>query len=85
MEIKKKLISMKDDIVYICKTIFPLNKKKIYILNTPLHINIGDSTIVYAQNIFLKELSNKYKIVEVTSWEVNRFEKILKYMVKKKI
>ena len=84
MEIKKNLISIKDNIVYICTTIFPLNKKKIYVLNTPLHINIGDSAIVYSQNVFLDKLSSKYKIVEVTNWEVNRFEKILKYIVKKK-
>lgn len=71
--------------VYIFRTISPLNKKKIYVINTPLHTNIGDSAIAYAQNIFLqKNMSNDYKIVEVTSGEWGRFRKVLGLIVRKK-
>ena len=85
MGIKQRLVSIRDNMIFAYKTIVPINKKKIYILNTPLHTNIGDSAIAYAQNLFLeKNFGDKYKIVEVTSWELNRFRKVLSYIVRKK-
>lgn len=85
MGIKQRLVSIRDNAIFVYRTISPINKKKIYILNTPLHTNIGDSAIAYAQNLFLeKNFGNKYKIVEVTSWELNRFRRVLSYTVRKK-
>lgn len=90
IRIKQKLISIRYDMRYIdlksiYKMILPSRKKKIYILNTPIHANIGDSAISYAHNLFLeKEFSNEYKIIEVTSWELNRFRRVLSYIVRKK-
>lgn len=85
MGIKQRLISIKENLGYVYKTILPLNKKKIYVLNTPLHTNIGDSAIAYVQNSFLeKNFSNDYRIVEVTSWELNKFRRTLSYIVRKK-
>lgn len=85
MGIKQRLVSIRDNAIFAYKTISPINKKKIYILNTPLHTNIGDSAIAYAQNLFLeKNFGNKYKIVEITNWELNRFRRALSYIVRKK-
>lgn len=90
ISIKQKLISIKYNMKYIdlksiYKMIVPSKKKKIYILNTPIHTNIGDSAITYAQNLFLKEnFGDKYKIIEVTTWELNRFRRELSYIVRKK-
>lgn len=82
---KLRMKSYLDNLKFVKKTITPINYKKIYILNTPLHTNIGDSAIAYAQNLFLeKNFGNKYKIVEITSWELNRFRRVLSYIVRKK-
>lgn len=74
-----------ENIKYALSVIKPFSKKKIYIINTPLHTNIGDSAIAYAQNLFLqKNIGNDYKIVEVTSGEWARFRKVLGCIVRKK-
>lgn len=82
---KNKIYARLESIKYIFNTIKPINKKKIYILNTPLHTNIGDSAIAYVHNLFLeKNIGNKYKIVEVSSWELKRFRRALSYIIRKK-
>lgn len=82
--IKYRVSRIVGNIIYTFRTITPLNKKKIYIINTPLHNNIGDSAIAYAQNLFLeKNISDDYKIVEVTSGEWGRFRKVLGLIVRK--
>ena len=74
-----------ENIKYALSVIKPFSKKKIYVINTPLHTNIGDSAIAYAQNIFLqKNIGDDYKIVEVTSGEWARFRKVLGCIVRKK-
>lgn len=89
MKIKQKLISIKYNIISIdIKSIYnmivPSKKKKIYILNTPLHRNLGDSAITYVQKLFLeKNFGNKYKIIELTSWEFNRLRRVLSYIIRK--
>ena len=83
--LKYRISAMKENIKYAYITVTPLNKKKIYVINTPLHTNIGDSAIAYAQNIFLqKNIGDDYKIVEVTSGEWARFRKVLGCIVRKK-
>ena len=83
--LKYRIYAMKENIKYVYITITPLNKKKIYVINTPLHNNIGDSAIAYAQNLFLqKNIGDDYKIVEVTSGEWSRFRKVLGCIVSKK-
>lgn len=83
--IKYRIYRMKENIGYVSKTITPLNKKKIYIINTPLHNNIGDSAIAYAQNLFLQNnIDDDYKIIEVTSGEWARFRKVLGCIVRKR-
>lgn len=85
MGIKQRLVSIKDSMIFVYKAILSINKKKIYILNTPLHTNIGDSAIAYAQNLFLeKNFGNEYEIVEITNWELNKFRRVLSYIVRKK-
>ena len=70
---------------YALSVIKPFSKKKIYVINTPLHTNIGDSAIAYAQNLFLqKNIGDDYKIVEVTSGEWARFRKVLGCIIRKK-
>ena len=83
--LKYRISAMKENIKYAYITVTPLNKKKIYVINTPLHTNIGDSAIAYAQNIFLqKNIGDDYKIVQVTSGEWARFRKVLGCIVRKK-
>ena len=83
--LKYRISAMKENIKYAYITVTPLNKKKIYVINTPLHTNIGDSAIAYAQNLFLqKNIGDDYKIVEVTSGEWARFRKVLGCIVRKK-
>ena len=83
--IKYRTSIIVENIKYIITTVAPLNKKKIYIINTPLHTNIGDSAIAYAHNLFLeKNIGDDYKIVEVTSEEWLRFRKVLGLIVRKR-
>lgn len=83
--IKYRIYIMKENLSYALKTITPLNKKKIYIINTPLHNNIGDSAIAYAHSLFLQNnIGDDYKIIEVTSGEWGRFRKVLGCIVRKK-
>lgn len=80
-----KVKRYKENLVYSINSMRPLTKRKIYIMNTPLHTNIGDSAIAYAQNLFLqKNIGDDYKIVEVTSGEWARFRKVLGCIVRKK-
>ena len=83
--LKYRISATVENIRYAYMTIMPLNKKKIYVINTPLHTNIGDSAIAYAQNLFLqKNIGDDYKIIEVTSGEWARFRKVLGCIVRKK-
>ena len=89
INIYKKAIEKSKSIVenfeYAIDILKPFSKKKIYVINTPLHTNIGDSAIAYAQNLFLqKNIGDDYKIVEVTSGEWARFRKVLGCIVRKK-
>ncbi len=82
--IKYRIDRIVGNIVYGLRTITPFNKKKVYVINTPLHTNIGDSAIAYAQNLFLKNnMSDDYKLVEVTSGEWGRYRKVLGLIVRK--
>lgn len=42
-------------------------KKKIYLFGAPIHGNIGDQAIIYAEELFLKDNFNDYSIIEVPS------------------
>lgn len=53
--------------------------KKIYILGTPIHGNIGDQAIIYAEKEFLRENFNEYKVIEVESKMV---KKVINYINK---
>lgn len=73
-----------ENIKYLFTVLVPINKKKIYIFNTPVHNNIGDSAIAYAEILFLnKHFKDKYKIIEVTNQELNRFRNLFRKLVKK--
>ena len=85
--IKKVVLKIKynvEKIVLLIKTVYRiiLPKKKIYILGVPLHGNIGDQAIIYAEKIFLKENFKKYKIVEIESTNVKRIINFLKKNIK---
>lgn len=57
------------------------HKKKIYLLGIPLHGNIGDQAIAYAEKQFLKDYFKEYKIIEVESSitlnKINYLKKII--------
>lgn len=40
-------------------------KKRILLVGTPNHGNIGDAAIAYAENIFLKEQFSEYDVIEI--------------------
>lgn len=83
--IKYRLRMYYENISYTLKIIYPLNMKKIYVLNTPLHRNVGDSAIAYAENVFLEKFNKReFKIVEVTSGELHRYRRILYSIIRPK-
>ena len=65
----------------ICGILLP--NKKIYILGTPMHGNIGDQAIIFAERKFLNDYFKGYRIVEIESQTVKRVVKILKKKIKK--
>lgn len=80
-----KLIQTKSNLEYIIRINKPFLKKKIWVVNTPLHNNIGDSAITCAQIDFCKKYyGNRYKIVEITIDEMNNFYKLNKKFVRNK-
>ncbi|MDY2814156.1 MAG: polysaccharide pyruvyl transferase family protein [Dorea sp.] len=62
---------------------FPIGRK-IYIIGTPLHNNIGDSAIVLAEKQFLKKLGfNEKQIKEITMKEFKEYETLLLRSIKR--
>lgn len=67
------LISFSLFIKIIIKSI--IYKNKIYIFGIPIHGNLGDQAILYAEEKFLKDNYSQYKIIEVPSKFNSRFLK----------
>ena len=57
-------------------------KKKIYILCTPIHGNIGDQAILYAEKNLLDDILPKYHVISIESNIVNQFLPFLKRLLK---
>lgn len=76
-----KLYRWKDKIkrkIFLWKYLsFPLGKK-VYLIGTPTHTNIGDSAIVFAEILFLKRNGvPSERIKELTVEEIMEFEKLV--------
>lgn len=52
------------------------NRKNVYVLGTPVHTNVGDLTIAYAELLFLENCGiEKKHIKEITVYEYKKYEK----------
>lgn len=68
-------------IKYLFYLIFPFGKK-IYLIGTPHHGNLGDSAIALAELKFLKEnICKKNKVKEITIQEYNKYKKVIKIVI----
>lgn len=58
------------------------NKSKIYLIGTPIHGNLGDQAIAYAENKFLKDNFEDYDFLEIEFNKVEYYLKSLKEIIK---
>lgn len=64
---------------------FPLGKK-IYLMGTPHHGNLGDSAIALAELKFLeKYICKKYQIKEITILEYEKFKRVIKIAISRNV
>ena len=57
------------------------HKKNIFILETPVHGNLGDQAIIYAENKYINENLNEYNLIEVSAGIVHKYLKLLKRLI----
>ena len=57
-----------------------LYKKRVYIVGTPIHGNIGDQAIIYSENIMFKKEFN-LKTIEIESYLMKKQFKIIKKII----
>lgn len=81
LKIKSGIIKLMCLIVIFIKSIF--SKNKIYLFGTPIHGNIGDQAILIAEKKFLKDNFHDYKIINIESSIIIRFNWIIKKIVRK--
>lgn len=79
-KICKKIFYVSFEISSIIKIIFQsvFYRNKIYLFGIPVHGNLGDQAILLAEEKFLKDNFEDFKIIEVESRLVVRYRKILK-------
>lgn len=58
-----------------------INKKRIYVMGSPIYGNLGDQAIIIAERYFLNENFKEYKVIEVESSMVTKKMNILKKLV----
>lgn len=56
------------------------NKNKIFVFGTPIHGNLGDQAIAYAEQAFLKQECNR-KMIEIPSQFVEKYMGIWRWLV----
>lgn len=78
----KKMWRGKKIVKFIINNIFPLGKK-IFIIGTPEHSNIGDSAITIAQLQYFERLITSNRIKEITLNEFYNYRKWIKYVIRK--
>ena len=86
-KIKKilKIIICKCNFIYIFKVIYMLkgDQPKIVMLNTPLHGNLGDQALAYAEEQFCRENFSKKSYVEICADYLDTAYWIIPYFIKK--
>ena len=59
-----------------------ISKKRMFLFGTPIHGNLGDQAILYAEKEFLKDKYTDYKIIEIESSVavkfINKFYRLIK-------
>lgn len=58
-------------------------KKKVILMQTPTHKNLGDHAIAYAEKEFIKRTLPNYNVLEVPFWEVYGKAKKIKSIMRK--
>lgn len=76
----KKIKKVLDLLSIILKSF--IYKEKVYIFGTPIHGNLGDQAIIYAERVFLNEKFKDKKIIEVESTIAKKGMFILKKVIK---
>lgn len=82
-KLKQRLAYYKEDVIFAKRFFYVPWRKKIILLPTPEHTNIGDSALVVAE---MKLFEDYYegKCVEVTKEEYRRFKKVVLWCTRKK-
>ena len=50
-----------------------ISRKRMFLIGIPVHGNLGDQAILYAEKIFLKDKYSDYKIIEIESSVATKF------------
>ena len=75
--IKRKILEWLDKMEYL-RFLTPWRRKNVYVVGTPVHNNVGDNAIAYAELLFLEACGiNKKNIKEITVDEYEKYEKLI--------
>ncbi len=78
--IKYKILKFLDIMKIIFFSLFCF--KKVYIVGTPVHGNIGDQAILLAELKFLNDNFPKYKVIPIESYIISKYVNLLKKFIK---
>ena len=85
MRIKQKYHHLREKLYWWRYLRFPLGKK-VYLIGTPNHSNIGDSAIACAELLFLKKIVGDNRVKELTVYEYQQNASFIeKYINKKRL
>ncbi|MEQ7218663.1 polysaccharide pyruvyl transferase family protein [Vagococcus fluvialis] len=82
-KIKIRLINFINSNFRMIKNNYSTDEKKIFLLLTPLHGNIGDQAIAYSELIYLKENFPDYCLYEIPLLKYSRMSKAIKKYINK--
>ncbi len=83
MRVKQKYHQLRGMLYWWKYLRFPLGKK-VYLIGTPNHNNIGDSAIAYAELLFLKNLIGNDRVKELTDFDFEKNFQTIRKIIKKK-
>lgn len=81
-KLKWKMNYINNRMDILIKTLLNNKNKKVFILGTPIHGNLGDQAIIYAEFIFLRRYLPEYEIIEIPTDLVSRVSSFINKMLK---
>lgn len=78
-----KMIRLYEYFRFSFRILIKRGKQCSYILETPIHANIGDSAIAYAQKVYLNNIGIN-NLIEINQRDCAKFKKVLKLLVRKR-